>query len=140
MARYVYLCPMRWGDMDAFGHINNTAHLSYLEQARVEVFFTRASGLGVDGLASGIVVAEHTIRYRAPIPYGPRPLRIELWVGEIKSASYTCHYEVWDDSGDKPVLTTTAQSLLVPFDLGAGRLRRLTPPEKAFLGECRDDR
>lgn len=139
MARYTYHCPMRWGDMDAYGHINNTAHLSYLEQARVDVFFTRAVDLGIEGLATGIVVAEHRIRYKVPIPYSPRPLRIELWVSEIKAASYTCDYEIWDDHGETPVLTTVASSLLVPFDLAAHRLRRLTPPEREFLETCRDD-
>ncbi len=139
MARYTYLCPMRWGDMDAYGHINNTAHLSYLEQARVDVFFTRAADLGIEGLATGIVVAEHKIRYKVPIPYSPRPLRIELWVSEIKAASYTADYEIWDESTGTSALATTARSLLAPFDMAAGRLRRLTAEEKTFLEDCRDD-
>ena len=139
MARQTYHCPMRWGDMDAYGHINNTVYLAYLEQARVEVFYSQARGLRVEGLATGIVVAEHRIRYRLPICFSPRPLRIDLWVSQIKSASYTSDYEIWDESSGTPVLATTAQSLMVPFDTVAGRLRRLTPLEREFLEGCRDD-
>jgi acyl-CoA thioester hydrolase len=27
--------PIRWGDMDAYGHVNNTVYFRYMEQARV---------------------------------------------------------------------------------------------------------
>jgi acyl-CoA thioester hydrolase len=30
------IMPIRWGDMDAFGHVNNTVYFRYMEQARVE--------------------------------------------------------------------------------------------------------
>ena len=28
--------PIRWGDMDAMGHVNNTVYFRYMEQARIE--------------------------------------------------------------------------------------------------------
>ena len=33
---YTCLIPMRWGDMDAYRHVNNTVYFRYMEQARVE--------------------------------------------------------------------------------------------------------
>jgi acyl-CoA thioester hydrolase len=30
--------PIRWGDMDAMGHVNNAVYFRYLEQARIEWF------------------------------------------------------------------------------------------------------
>jgi acyl-CoA thioester hydrolase len=30
--------PIRWGDMDAFGHVNNTVYFRYMEQARISWF------------------------------------------------------------------------------------------------------
>ena len=30
--------PIRWGDMDAMGHVNNTVYFRYLEQARMSWF------------------------------------------------------------------------------------------------------
>ncbi|PHM21184.1 MAG: thioesterase [Curvibacter sp. PD_MW3] len=32
--------PIRWGDMDAMGHVNNTVYFRYLESARIEWFRT----------------------------------------------------------------------------------------------------
>ena len=34
---HVTRMPIRWGDMDAYGHVNNTVYFRYMEQARVEV-------------------------------------------------------------------------------------------------------
>jgi len=28
--RYVYRCPLRWSDMDAYGHVNNAVFIRYL--------------------------------------------------------------------------------------------------------------
>ena len=30
--------PIRWGDMDAFGHVNNTVYFRYMEQVRISLF------------------------------------------------------------------------------------------------------
>ena len=30
------IMPIRWGDMDAYGHVNNTVYFRYMEQARVD--------------------------------------------------------------------------------------------------------
>ena len=33
---------IRWGDMDAFGHVNNTVYFRYMEQARLEWLHAQA--------------------------------------------------------------------------------------------------
>ena len=33
---YTTRMPVRWGDMDAYNHVNNTVYFRYLEQTRVE--------------------------------------------------------------------------------------------------------
>src|SRR5699024_8757194 len=74
VARFIHPVHMRWADMDAFGHINNTAYFAYLEQARVAMFFDR-----YEGFSSGTVIARHEIDYLYPVVYHPEPLRLELW-------------------------------------------------------------
>lgn len=44
MARHIYRCPLRWSDMDAFGHVNNVVFLRYLEEARIDFMFRLAPG------------------------------------------------------------------------------------------------
>ena len=129
MGRHSYDCPMRWSDMDAQGHINNSAFLVYLEQARVDLFFARAADDGVGTIAQGVVVARHEIDYRRPVNYGPRPLRIELWCSRLSGASFTVSYEIYD--GEQ--LAVQAQTVCVPYDLPQGRVRRLSADERSFI-------
>ena len=129
MARHNYLCAMRWSDMDVQGHINNVAFVTYLEQARIDLFFDRAGAAGVGTIAEGVVVARHEIDYRRPVVYRPQPLRIEMWCSALAGASFTVDYEVYDDD----MLVASARSLCVPYDVAASRVRRLNPDERTFL-------
>jgi acyl-CoA thioester hydrolase len=130
MARFTHEVHMRWSDMDAYRHINNSAYLAYLEQARVAMFFDRD-----EGFSSGTVIARHEIDYLRPVVYHPEPLRLELWIGEVRAASFTVHYEVFD--GD--VLAARAATVCVTFNFETDRPRRLTPDEHAVLTGYADE-
>ena len=130
--RHVYLCPLRWSDMDAYQHVNNVVYLRYLEEARVDWMFRRAAEAGVEGFATfGTVVAKHEIEYRRPLVYRPEPVRVEVWVTGIATAKFTVAYEVRDDEG----VYATASSVLVPFNIEGNHLRRLSQVEKDYLAE-----
>ncbi|MGH3747175.1 MAG: acyl-CoA thioesterase [Micromonosporaceae bacterium] len=120
---------MRWSDMDAYGHVNNVVYLTYLEESRVDMLFTLGSELGGRALSDGVLVARHEIDYKRPLVYHPRGVDIDLWVGDIKAASFEIRYEVHDET----TLFARAASVLVPYDLEAARPRRVSPEERAFL-------
>jgi acyl-CoA thioester hydrolase len=132
MARFSYECPLRWSDVDAFGHVNNVRFLTLYEEARVALMFTAAKESGLTSFAEGCVVARHEVDYLKPVDYGDY-VRIELWVEEIRNASFLVAYELFDDA----VLASRARSVLVPFDLTAGRSRRLTEAEREYLDAWR---
>jgi acyl-CoA thioester hydrolase len=128
--RHVYYCALRWADMDSFGHVNNVVYLRYLEQARVDWMFVTAKEAGVEHFSLGTVVARHEIDYKCPLVYRADPIRIETWVTEIKHASFTVAYEVKDD--DQRVYAV-ASTVLVPYNLGETRPRRVSPEERSYL-------
>lgn len=121
---------MRWSDMDAYRHVNNTAYLAYLEQARIAMFFYRQNGF-----SDGTVISRHEIDYLRPIVYHPDPLRIETWIESIGGARFTIRYEILDHD----VLAARAATTCVTFDFEAGRPRRLTDEERSVLREFGDD-
>ena len=133
--RHTVQVPMRWSDMDAYGHVNNVVYLQYFEMARVDLFFERASLEERTGLRRGTVVATNDIQYKLPVVYSPRPLDVQIWVSEVRAAAFRCHYEVFDHER----LAVTGSTLLVPFDFSMNRPRRLTPDEKEFLGRWADE-
>ena len=51
------LIPIRWGDMDAMGHVNNTVYFRYLESLRIEWFRSIGCRPDVDGIGPVIINA-----------------------------------------------------------------------------------
>jgi len=121
---------MRWSDMDAYRHINNSAYLQYLEQARVAMFFHRH-----ESFSSGTVIGRHEIDYLRPVVYHPEPLRIEMWIEKVSGARFTVRYEVFDTDR----LVARAATLCVTFDFEVDRPRRLTDEERTILAGFADE-
>ncbi len=116
--------------MDAYGHVNNVVFLRYLEEARIDFLFRPDKDF-----KQGSVVARHEIDYKRQLVHRHHPVDIELWVTEIRAASFTITYEVKD--GDQ--VYVRAATVIVPFDFEAQRPRRITAEEREFLEEYRDD-
>lgn len=115
--------------MDAYGHVNNVVFLRYLEEARVDFLFRPDKDF-----QQGSVVARHEIDYKRQLVHRHEPVTVELWVSEIKAASFTLAYEVKD--GD--LVYARASTVIVPFDFDAQRPRRITAEERDFLQEYTD--
>ncbi|MDJ0463631.1 thioesterase family protein [Streptomyces sp. H27-C3] len=135
MSRHIYSCPLRWSDMDAFGHVNNVVFLRYLEEARIDFMFRLAPGEGSASFTGGSVVARHEIDYVRPLVHRHEPVTVESWVTKIGAASLTIAYEIKDET----TLYVRASTIVVPFNLAESRPRRVTAEEKAFLREYMDD-
>lgn len=135
--RFRYDCTLRWSDMDSFGHVNNAVFCTYYEEARVAMMFVGAREQGFESFEVGVVVARTEIDYLRPVEYDtqlpssdvPPKVQIEVWASNIRRASFTIHYELYN----KGQLAGRALSVMVPFDLTLGRPRRLTEPERKFL-------
>ncbi len=140
MARQRFPTPLRWSDMDAYGHVNNVVFLRLMEDARVMAFHGHDSDDGGTMLDTGVLVARHEIDYLAPLHWRPEPVAIDLWVTDIKGASFDMGYEVLDDApepGGKPVVYARAESTMVVYDLTAQRPRRLSPADRERLESWR---
>ncbi|WP_424213729.1 acyl-CoA thioesterase [Streptomyces sp. BI20] len=142
MARHLYRCPLRWSDMDAFGHVNNVVFLRYLEEARIDFMFRLAPGEGSDSFTGGSVVARHEIDYKLPLVHRHEPVLVESWVTRIGAASLTIGYEIKDeatDDGQEERVYVRASTVVVPYNLAEGRPRRITAEERQFLTKYLDE-
>ena len=87
--------PLRWSDMDAYGHVNNVQYLRLLEDARV-IGFREWFGADKSLLDAGVVVSRHEIEYLAPLTYRPEPIEVDMWVTRTSGAGFTLGYVVRD--------------------------------------------
>ncbi|WP_448004925.1 acyl-CoA thioesterase [Agromyces bauzanensis] len=144
--------PLRWSDLDAYGHVNNARMLSLLEEARIQAFWvnddTSEHAVGATtavldatpGATTITLIARQEIEYLAPIPYQRQPLEIELWIGYMGGASLDVCYEVFSPVGIEPrVRYTRATTTIVLVDAASERPRRISDAERAawepYLGE-----
>lgn len=133
MSRHVYLCPLRWADLDAQGHVNNGSYLDYLQEARVD-FLLSGPEATRPLLTTGVLVVSHQVEYVAPIAFSFDPVRVELWVESVGGSRFVIGYEVY--AGD--TLAARARTAAVPYDLATNALRRLTEAERAVFVAARE--
>ncbi|MEI2455869.1 thioesterase family protein [Lysobacter firmicutimachus] len=82
---------VRWRDLDAFNHVNNSKYLSYLEEARLRWMMT-LPGHGMDDHVAPVVAAAH-LNYRRPIEW-PNEVDIELFVERLGTTSVTVGHRI----------------------------------------------
>ena len=60
--------PVRWGDMDALGHINNIVYFQYFEIARLQ-WFEQAGFAPLASSSEGMVIVDNHAQYIKPVVY-----------------------------------------------------------------------
>jgi acyl-CoA thioester hydrolase len=98
--------PIRWGDMDAMGHVNNTIYFRYMEQARISWF--DAMGFNPDPNGEGPVIINAHCSFIKQFEY-PGDVLVKHYLGEIGRSSFET----------RAVMTRTDDSAVVYAEGGA---------------------
>ncbi|ASJ76685.1 acyl-CoA thioesterase [Granulosicoccus antarcticus] len=115
--KLLYQCdfPIRWGDMDALGHVNNTVYFRYFEQTRLEWY--EQSGFGsLSSKDKSILIVDNHAEYLKPVVY-PAHVTIRMGAHSPGRSSFISTYTL--AVGD--VLYTRASSKVVWVDIKAGK-------------------
>ncbi len=89
---HVERIPIRWGDMDAMGHVNNTVYFRYMEQARIG-WFDALVPEAEAWKTTGIVIANASCNFKKPINY-PGTVEVRVFVGPPGGSSVPTYYEM----------------------------------------------
>jgi acyl-CoA thioester hydrolase len=106
---------MRFGDTDAYGHVNNAAFAAYAELARLD--FTRCLGKSVRSL----ILASLSMDFRRQLSYG-EAVYVDTWVERFGRTSITLGQAVHGDNK----LAADIRSVIVHFDYANGHASELT--------------
>jgi acyl-CoA thioester hydrolase len=71
--------PIRWGDMDAMGHVNNTIYFRYLETIRIDWF--RSIGCEPNPQGQGPVIVNAFCNFYKQLEY-PGDVRLKMFVSD----------------------------------------------------------
>lgn len=85
--------PVAWGDMDAFGHVNNTIYLRWFESVRIAFFAAVAIPHREIEQREAPILARTSCTFELPLIY-PDTVRVQCAIGRIGTKSFTMLYEV----------------------------------------------
>jgi len=125
---HVERIPIRWGDMDAMGHVNNTVYFRYMEQTRIgwfDALLPRAARAG-----HGIVIVSTACHFRRAMTY-PGTVEVRLYVGAPGASSIPTFYELRVD--DDPAPYATGEAVVVFIDAAKGKPVRIPDALRARL-------
>lgn len=87
---------LRWRDLDAFNHVNNSNFMTYLEEARIRWFDTVGEAWVTDETAP--LLAAVQMNYKVPIPY-PSKIVVELLTERLGNSSVTIGHRIVSEDG-----------------------------------------
>ncbi len=123
-AAVLFRMPMelRWRDLDAFNHVNNSSFLTFLEEARIRWFASLGTEWVTDAIAP--LLAAVQINYRQPIPY-PSDIVIELIADRVGNTSITLGHRIVrqgeEGRADDAALYADGHVVMVWIDRMSGR-------------------
>lgn len=115
---------VRWGDMDALGHVNNTEYLRYFEQSRIE--WLDGLGYRTMGEGAGPILAKATVTFLKPVVY-PCEIEVRLFATRVGNTSFTYSSDIVNGR-DTTERFTEGEFVIVWFDYPSGKA--VPVPEK----------
>lgn len=97
-----------WGDMDAFGHVNNVQYYRYIESARIA--YLMALNIFEQDILT--VVASSQCKYLSPVFY-PDVLHVGALIEEIRNSAFRMQYVLWSEQQQQIVATGDAVMVCV---------------------------
>ncbi len=130
---YWWPVTVRWGDMDALGHVNNMVHFQYVESARVGYFETAGwNGGDASTVGHGPAVVSQTCNYRQQLRY-PAEIEVGLECTEIRGRSFVLAFAIFRKESDE--LFSDGSCILVWLDNASGRAMEIPPAIRERLRE-----
>lgn len=129
---FVASLGVRWRDLDAFNHVNNSNFLTYLEEARLQWLQHVRDWFSEDAMP---VLAASELQYRRPIPW-PATLHIELRCTRIGNSSMTIAHRIID-AGDPNCLYCDGHVVMVWMNPVTGKAMPLPATIRTAAGESR---
>jgi len=104
---------VQWGEMDSYGHVNNTVYFRWFESVRMETF--RRLGWPEVERETGVGPILHSTqaRFRAPIEW-PDEVEVSARIRDVQADRFTMLYEIRSRALDR--VACEGSGLIVAFD------------------------
>ncbi len=120
---------IRFSDIDKLEHVNNACYLTYLEEARIDLFDTFSKNY--DWKTPGLILANTQVDFVKPL-FLEDDLHIKVWCAKIGNKSFELSYELYN-SRNLDVLCSKAKTTLVFFNYDTNETVLIPNDWRAFL-------
>lgn len=119
--------PMRWGDMDALGHLNNTLYLRYCEEARFQWLSRAGIQMSADSYPVVVTVG---CTFQRPVVY-PATVHLDCYAAEPGRSSFVAYFKLYTtDNLEEPCAVAESKVVWVGAD---GKSRPLPDSVRAWF-------
>jgi acyl-CoA thioester hydrolase len=99
--------PVRFSDIDGFGHVNHAKYLTYCEDHRTVMFTQMGEETGSWLLVSGFSVVKLECEYRAPLELADKAVDVRCSIEKLGTTSVILAYELIGHGNVVATLKTT---------------------------------
>jgi acyl-CoA thioester hydrolase len=125
--------PVAWGDMDAFGHVNNAVYLRWFETARIAWFERVGLIERMKAERVGPILARAGVDYRRPVVY-PDTVRVAATVTKLGRTSFVMAYRA-ESGAQGGAVVAEGETVIVMLDYRTGDKVPLDEPLRARIAE-----
>ena len=126
----IFRIPVQWGEMDAYGHVNNTVLFRYFESARI-LYLDKVGFLeAYDKNKIGAILHSTTCRFRLPLFY-PDTAIVGARATDVEEDRFTMQYRVFSETQD--AVAADGEGVVVSYDYGKNRKAPLPDAVRAGI-------
>jgi acyl-CoA thioester hydrolase len=129
MAGFVVAIPIRFSDIDSFGHVNHARYLTYCEDHRTVMFSKMGADTGSWLLKTGFAIVRLECSYLRPILLDDRNVDVQCTVEALGTSSIRLCYQL-ETGGQCAALVRT--TLVLTCATGS---RALTDSERKWMSQ-----
>jgi len=122
--------PIRWGDMDAYNHVNNTVYFRYMEQARIE--WLESQNHKLSPTDTSLVIVNASCTFHVPMTY-PGSVEVRMFAGKPGRSSIPTYYELRIEGND--LLYADGAAKIVWTDPVTGKSAPIPEPVRHFIDQ-----
>ncbi len=120
--RTITSLPVQWGDMDAFGHVNNVVYIRWFESARIDLLNAIQSSVTMAAGGVGPILVSVKCDYKRQLHF-PDTVHIGSRVSNMGKTSIDVEHKVY--SQEQQAVVASGVSVLVVFDYDGNRPVRI---------------
>lgn len=127
---HIYPVPVKWGEMDAFQHVNNVTYVRYLEDGRLAIFEQLGMSEDMKTTNQGPIFASLNCDFLAPVTY-PDTMLVATNIKQTGAKKIVLEQVIFSEKTGQPVFK--AESLCIYYDYAELRSCEVTDTISAAI-------